>query len=348
MSHDIFLSYSTKDTATALTICEALEREGVRVWMAPRDVPPASPWAEAIVKAIRSAQAVVLLLSNNANASKDILGEVNCAAANRVQIVTVRIAETKPSDALGYYIGASQWLDAFPPKPGHNSRNLAKTIRASLLRASSPLPHSSPSPSPFVRPVLVDEPILAVRGPGFAGSSREKTKGAPRPRARLLVWGALAIGASSAAALFLTTANGDPTGNSATVSAALKPLGVSTSSNVSKPMSSGSSAACAPNAIWRLSRATGIGEITGDAQLSPVGQFRVDDQPVNLADVGAIRGNAIGKVRDWFNTEGPTVRCRQIGNTHNYCCDLGSGKSDVSSHLLVEGWAAPPVGVVRN
>ena len=40
MSHDIFVSYSSKDKAVADAIVSALENSGLRCWVAPRDVKP--------------------------------------------------------------------------------------------------------------------------------------------------------------------------------------------------------------------------------------------------------------------------------------------------------------------
>jgi hypothetical protein len=38
MAFDVFISYSTKDKATADAACAALESAGIRCWIAPRDV----------------------------------------------------------------------------------------------------------------------------------------------------------------------------------------------------------------------------------------------------------------------------------------------------------------------
>ena len=46
MTHDVFISYSQKDKATADAVCRALEHNSVRVWIAPRDIPPGAKWAE--------------------------------------------------------------------------------------------------------------------------------------------------------------------------------------------------------------------------------------------------------------------------------------------------------------
>jgi len=38
MSHDIFISYSSKDKPIADGICASLETAGIRCWIAPRDI----------------------------------------------------------------------------------------------------------------------------------------------------------------------------------------------------------------------------------------------------------------------------------------------------------------------
>jgi hypothetical protein len=61
LGHDLFVSYASQDAAVANSIVEGLEREGVKCWMAPRDVKPGAQYADAIVRAINEAKAVVLV-----------------------------------------------------------------------------------------------------------------------------------------------------------------------------------------------------------------------------------------------------------------------------------------------
>ena len=63
MAHDVFLSYSSKDKFAADAACAVLERNGIRVWMAPRDVLPGPGWARSIIEAINSARVMVLVFS---------------------------------------------------------------------------------------------------------------------------------------------------------------------------------------------------------------------------------------------------------------------------------------------
>ena len=77
MAHDVFISYSSKDKLTADAVCAALEANGIRCWIAPRDILPGSDWGEAIIDAIHACRAMLLIFSSNSNASAQINRESN-------------------------------------------------------------------------------------------------------------------------------------------------------------------------------------------------------------------------------------------------------------------------------
>ena len=83
---DVFVSYASQDAAVANSIVEHLEQHGVRCWIAPRDVKPGAVYADAIVRAINEANALVLVLSASAMASAHVGREVERAASKRKQI----------------------------------------------------------------------------------------------------------------------------------------------------------------------------------------------------------------------------------------------------------------------
>ncbi|MGO9237975.1 MAG: toll/interleukin-1 receptor domain-containing protein [Methylocella sp.] len=56
MAHDVFLSYSSKEKYAADAACAVLERNGIRVWMAPRDILPGLGWGTSIIEAINNAR----------------------------------------------------------------------------------------------------------------------------------------------------------------------------------------------------------------------------------------------------------------------------------------------------
>src|ERR1700729_3083932 len=65
-SSNVFISYASRDAAVATSIVDTLEQQGLKCWLAPRDVKAGAPYADAIVRAINEASAVVLVLSASA------------------------------------------------------------------------------------------------------------------------------------------------------------------------------------------------------------------------------------------------------------------------------------------
>jgi hypothetical protein len=52
MAHDVFISHSSKDKLAADAACAVLEGEGIRCWIAPRDITPGAEWSASIIDAI--------------------------------------------------------------------------------------------------------------------------------------------------------------------------------------------------------------------------------------------------------------------------------------------------------
>jgi hypothetical protein len=111
----VFVSYSQPDRAAALGLVAYLEAHGIECWVAPRDVTPASEWAEQIVEAIAAARVMVLVFSASANASPQVRREVERAVHRRVTVLPFRVEEVLPSASLEYFLSSQHWLDAFPP-----------------------------------------------------------------------------------------------------------------------------------------------------------------------------------------------------------------------------------------
>jgi TolB-like protein/Flp pilus assembly protein TadD len=111
LSSDVFVSYASQDAAVAKAIVDNLEKQGLKCWMAPRDVRPGAPYADAIVLAINEARALVLVLSGNAVASDHVAREIERAASKHKQIIAFRIDATSLSPGLEYFLSNSQWID---------------------------------------------------------------------------------------------------------------------------------------------------------------------------------------------------------------------------------------------
>ncbi|OQZ00604.1 MAG: hypothetical protein B6D35_06050 [Candidatus Brocadia sp. UTAMX2] len=145
MAHDVFICYSYEDKLTADLVCNFLERNGVRCWIAPRDVVPGKEWAVAIIEAIEKCKIFVLIFSQNADASPQVLREVERGVSKSKIIVPFRIANVIPSKALEYYLSVPHWLDALTEPIEQHVDKLVNTILLFLRRTISHVPESEPT-----------------------------------------------------------------------------------------------------------------------------------------------------------------------------------------------------------
>ena len=134
---DIFVSHSSKDSTLAQKTCAALERAGLTCWIAPRDIRPGADWGAAIIEGIESSRLFVLVLTQNANLSQQVLREVERAVAKGLPIIPLRIEDVQPTKGLEFFISSQHWLDAtVPPLEQHLAR-LTQSAQA-LLAVESP------------------------------------------------------------------------------------------------------------------------------------------------------------------------------------------------------------------
>jgi TIR domain len=166
MAHDVFISHSAKDKATADAVCAMLEGEGIRCWIAPRDVLASREYGEAIIDAIEECRIMVLVFTANANASPQIRREIERAVNHGVAILPLRMEDVLPGKSLEYFIGNVHWLDALTPPFEAHLKNLAATIKILLARNET----GAPAPLPQeVRPQASGGVVPAGRVPEAAG-----------------------------------------------------------------------------------------------------------------------------------------------------------------------------------
>jgi TolB-like protein/tetratricopeptide (TPR) repeat protein len=110
-SPHVFISYASQDAAVAERLCATLEAAGLPCWIAPRDVEAGALYADAIVRAINEAKAVVLVMSASAIGSDHVAREVERAASKHKPIIAFRIDAAALNPGLEYFLSNSQWID---------------------------------------------------------------------------------------------------------------------------------------------------------------------------------------------------------------------------------------------
>jgi hypothetical protein len=144
VTHDVFISYSTKDKLVANALCTTLENRKIRCWIASRDILPSDDFSAAIIKAINKSRIFVLVFSKDSNDSHFCRNEVNAAVSRGIPIIPFRIEDVKLSDTMELLIGLKEWLDALTPPLEKHLEKLADTIQILLANEEEHLLATSP------------------------------------------------------------------------------------------------------------------------------------------------------------------------------------------------------------
>ena len=132
MAHDVFLSHSAQNREVADAICLALEKAGIRCWVAPRDVRPGRTFPGEITRAIQQSKVMLLVFSGHSNNSEQVLREVQLATDSRLPIIRFRIEDVALTDDLRYFLSTPHWLDALTPPLSKHIERLEVAIKELL------------------------------------------------------------------------------------------------------------------------------------------------------------------------------------------------------------------------
>jgi len=140
--HQVFISYSNEkidnttntrsDRDIADMICSALESEGIRCWIAHRDILPGEDWLSSIIDAVEQSKMIVLIFSSNTEKSQWVKDEITLALDNNMKIIPFRIEDFPPKGAFKILKLRSQWIDAFTPPLEKHIDILFRAVRAHL------------------------------------------------------------------------------------------------------------------------------------------------------------------------------------------------------------------------
>ena len=164
MGHDVFLSYSSADKATALAVVAGLEEHGIRCWIAPRDIPAGSEYGQQIVEAVKTCRIVVVIFSADANTSPHVRREVERAVSAERSIIPFRIEDVAPTGAMEYALGNTHWLDALSGPLETHIATLVTTTRRMLGAAATGAPEKSALRAHATKPSIVVLPFNNMSG----------------------------------------------------------------------------------------------------------------------------------------------------------------------------------------
>ena len=111
MAHDVFISYSRRDSAIVDRIEQELNRHGVTVFIDRSGIELGTDFAEIIGNAISSSQIILFVWSENSNQSKQAANEIVLALNNGKTIIPFKIGGFKPAPTLDYHLGRLNRID---------------------------------------------------------------------------------------------------------------------------------------------------------------------------------------------------------------------------------------------
>lgn len=194
MAHDVFISYSSRDSTTALAVVNALETAGIRCWIAPRDIKAGHVWAQAIVEAIAASRAMVLVFSSHANRSGHVVNELDSAIRKGAIVVPFRIENVMPEGAMEFHLRSRHWLDALTPDLGKHIGDLVGTMKTLLGQPAG----DAPAPTEFGMvppraPVSKSRPVVQTTASGFHFKVPKPTLGLSKSLKRSALIVAIAV-----------------------------------------------------------------------------------------------------------------------------------------------------------
>jgi hypothetical protein len=132
MAHDVFICHANQDKKTADAVYAALEKNGIKCWMAPRDIPAGKKWDASITEALPQSRALVIIFSKYSNVSDYCINEVGIAFERKLGIFPIRIDDTIPSGAMELYLRNRQWTEAQKPPLKPHLKRLVDEVRQLL------------------------------------------------------------------------------------------------------------------------------------------------------------------------------------------------------------------------
>ena len=131
-AHSVFISHASADSGVARALTAGLERLGLSCWLAPRDVDAGAEWSDAIVEAISSSKAVVVILSGKSNSSFVVYREVAYADSHRIPLFAFMPEPVLQSRSLHLLLQGVHIVDGSVADLDGSAQELVAAIRRHL------------------------------------------------------------------------------------------------------------------------------------------------------------------------------------------------------------------------
>lgn len=148
----VFISRSEKDALIAEKVCDYLESNGIKCWIASRDAAKGKPFATQIVQEIRSCIAMVLVASESTNESGHVSNEVSLAFDNKKLIVPFKVEKFTFSDEFLYFLNRNVWIEAHDNMDKGLDELISTLLNRLSVKGKTAAPKEKPKPEKTVDP----------------------------------------------------------------------------------------------------------------------------------------------------------------------------------------------------
>jgi hypothetical protein len=149
-SAKVFVSHASRNFRAADDLRARLEELGIPCWIAPRDIPAGSSYGEEITAAIQSAVAVVLILTEEADASRGVASELE-------PMPEALKAPERPASPDAHATSASRARHAFRRRGRIVGHDFQKMYLTGLIANDAHAPH----PCSLAASWILKDPPLA-------------------------------------------------------------------------------------------------------------------------------------------------------------------------------------------
>lgn len=132
MEHQVFISYSRKDSEVVRPICGILNELGVKYWIDVDGVYSGANFKDVICKAIKFTKLVIFISSVNSNASDNVAKEIALADEYGKIIIPLKIDKSPYSSRIDYDLSSIDSLD-YSGREDFVLDRLRRTIQARLV-----------------------------------------------------------------------------------------------------------------------------------------------------------------------------------------------------------------------
>ena len=143
MPKSVFISYSRRESPFVDILLDALEDEGVNVWVDYQSLVPAKPWLDQILEGIRQSDVFLLVVSKESMSSENVRSEYQYALEQKKRILLIIFEAV----SLPPFLQNCEWIDF------HTSFNKKK--KELLAQLDHPIQQPAPPQKGFKAPFLV-------------------------------------------------------------------------------------------------------------------------------------------------------------------------------------------------